>query len=622
MADPTQKPSPPPKQPKAPISGTFGASGAHPGAPARESRPDRAWPIPAERVTRESLLPRPSHLPPPEWTLDAALHAAAELAADLRERSTEAELARTFVEAVQQVVPGLEVTVRFFVERTVAWFVSSAPLSDRGGASSDAVHVSRVAMTRARRLGSGAEGALTPPTPELVVVDHAEPITAEGRGAVDALATDGELVLAITTLEAKDPTRVGPLEPLFALFTDELAVAIARLRSSHQEDFLRSYLEEMFEHARGPIIAIAADRTVRAVNRPALDLIEVPREEVIGQDLLKLLRAEAHRERVARTFAAALTHPAMMSLELRVLKRDGSAVRTRWNVATILDTDGTVGAVVAMGEDLSDVQRLEQQVLHAEKLATLGQIAAGVLHELNNPLTSITVYSDYLLSKAKRTQGPQEDTDRLARIAESAARMTRFTRDLVTYARPNTEPPAEVSVVEVIEQSIRFCEHVLDEAGILVERAYAEALPPIDAVRGQLHQIFVNLLTNAAQALAEMRAGEGVRPRLTLSAALEGPNIVVRIEDNGPGIPADRLARIFEPFFTTKGAGKGTGLGLSIVRNLVEQHHGTITVTSRTAAHAPSAGRDEELGSGTCFELRFPALSGTATPRPTERTPP
>jgi signal transduction histidine kinase len=266
------------------------------------------------------------------------------------------------------------------------------------------------------------------------------------------------------------------------------------------------------------------------------------------------------------------------------------------------------------------VQRLELQILHAEKLATLGQLAAGVLHELNNPLTSITVYSEYLLGKGKRGGADPSDLDKLGRIVESAARMTKFTRDLVTYARPSSETAAKVSMIEVLEQSLGFCEHVLDEAGVLVERSYAQDLAPIEAVRGQLHQIFVNLITNASQAMAnDPRRGAIDAPRPKLSVAVEGKSVegrpdtlVVRISDNGPGIPAENLARIFEPFFTTKGEGKGTGLGLSIVRNLVEQHGGTISVESRTEAgretRTSSAGTTlspSTQSTGTSFELRF-----------------
>jgi PAS domain S-box-containing protein len=637
MADSTQKPDKRDSRVGEPISGTYENPGSRPTIDVvRESKPDRAWPIPHDRPLRESIsAPRPSHLPAPEWTLDAAIRAASELEADLREKADEPEVARAFVDALRQVLPGVEVTVRMFSDAHVAWFVASAELATRESGSSQRVGISRAALSRARALAA-VLGNLGGPTgsapgasdsgvivPAVRICDEAEPIVTGMMHAVDALATDDGLPLAVVTVESADASRVRSLEPLLALFADRLGNAIGRLRVSQNEEFLRRYLQEMFEQARGPIIAIAPDRSVRAVNRPALALIEQPLEGVIGTDLVAILRSDEHRERVAESFAAVLRGPSSggqstASFELRVNKKDGTTARTRWNTATIHDVDGTVGAVVAMGEDLSDVQRLEQQIIHAEKLATLGQLAAGVLHELNNPLTSITVYSEYLLGKHKRAGTEPGDVEKLGRIVESAARMTKFTRDLVTYARPTAEAASKVSMIEVLEQSLGFCEHVLDEAGVLVERSYAQDLSPVEAVRGQLHQIFVNLITNATQAMANDPRRTAIdAPRSKLSVSIEGrsQHILVRISDNGPGVPGENVARIFEPFFTTKGEGKGTGLGLSIVRNLVEQHGGTISVESRTEARSTSSGSTVAAGqtqpppatTGTSFELRFKA---------------
>jgi PAS domain S-box-containing protein len=622
MADPTQKSD---KRTGEPVSGTFENPGSRPSVDLlRDSKPDRAWPIPQEPRMRESIAaPRPSHVPAAEWTLDSALRAAQELEADLREKEDEPRIARAFVDALRQILPDLEVTVRMFTGASVGWYVASADLASATGARTTAtsVAISRTALSRARTFNVAIAGGAASKAPEgltlpaVQVVDVAEPIVPEMSAAVDALATDDGSPVAVVTVETRDAARIQSLEPVVALFADKLGQAIGRLRGAHHAEFLRRYLQEMFEHSSGPIIAIAPDRTVRAVNQPALALIEEPIGQVIGRDLVSLLRNTEHQERVEELFAAVLGGKATGNYELRVTRRDGTVARTRWNTATILDVDGTVGAIVAMGEDLSDVQRLEQQIIHAEKLATLGQLAAGVLHELNNPLTSITVYSEYLLGKGKRAGADPSDLEKLGRIVESAARMTKFTRDLVTYARPASELPAPVSMIEVLEQSLGFCEHVLDEAGVLVERSYAQDLRPVQAVRGQLHQIFVNLITNASQAMSadQRRAQSSELPRPKLSVALEGRGdfVVVRIADNGPGIPAENLARIFEPFFTTKGEGKGTGLGLSIVRNLVEQHGGTISVESRaeaaraTATGTTAPGTISTGPSGTAFELRF-----------------
>jgi len=135
-----------------------------------------------------------------------------------------------------------------------------------------------------------------------------------------------------------------------------------------------------------------------------------------------------------------------------------------------------------------------------------------------------------------------------------------------------------IDVHEVIDQSVAFCEHLIDETGAEVSRRYDRSLSPVYCIKGQLVQVFVNLITNACHALP---LGAG---RLTIQTASGSDGrLSVRISDTGKGIPEDNLRRIFEPFFTTKGEGKGTGLGLSIVKNILDQHRATIAVTSEVA---------------------------------------
>jgi signal transduction histidine kinase len=174
--------------------------------------------------------------------------------------------------------------------------------------------------------------------------------------------------------------------------------------------------------------------------------------------------------------------------------------------------------------------------------------------------------------------------------------MLRFTRDLVTYARPSSEEPTSLRLGEVIDQALVFCDHVISEANVVVERHYADGLPLLWAVRGQLHQVFINLVTNACHAMAS-RIQEGPHGRLVVRVDHDGEGgTLIVVADDGPGIAREHVDHIFEPFFSTKGEGRGTGLGLSIVRNIVQQHGGSIDVFSR----------HDESPAGTEFKLRFP----------------
>jgi two-component system NtrC family sensor kinase len=247
----------------------------------------------------------------------------------------------------------------------------------------------------------------------------------------------------------------------------------------------------------------------------------------------------------------------------------------------------------------TDATVFDERMVQADKLATFGQIAAGIVHELNNPLTSIVAYSDYLIRRAvsgeradgdaKRPEDP-EQLESLRRISESANRMLRFTRDFVTYARPSSGAPGPVVLHGIIDQSVAFCEHVLAAAGVGVEKRYGAEVRAVRGVGEQLVQVFVNLLTNASQAAPEQ---DGL---IIVTTSFEPAERRVRIvvEDNGCGIAPEHLRQVFLPFFTTKGDRHGTGLGLSIVKSILEGHDGAIRVES-------------EPGRGARFVLELPA---------------
>jgi two-component system NtrC family sensor kinase len=277
----------------------------------------------------------------------------------------------------------------------------------------------------------------------------------------------------------------------------------------------------------------------------------------------------------------------------------------------------------------SELRATRAQMVQAEKLASLGQIAAGMVHELNNPLTSIAAYTDFLLRRAVQREGSDpDDVERLRRIAESANRMLRLTRDLVSYARPSGDIPIAVQLNVVIERALAFCEHEMADVGVVVERSFDEDIGLVRGLPEQLAQVFVNLVTNACHAMAKLQdtaaprrepgsPSEGAssddtlaerRPVLLVSTArlADGspdcrdgtPRVAVVVQDAGHGIRPEHLALVFNPFFTTKGAGRGTGLGLSIVKNIVDGHHGKIRVES-------------DPSFGTRFILVFPIEPGS-----------
>ncbi|MBI3202550.1 MAG: two-component sensor histidine kinase [Myxococcales bacterium] len=245
------------------------------------------------------------------------------------------------------------------------------------------------------------------------------------------------------------------------------------------------------------------------------------------------------------------------------------------------------------------LKRLQAQVIQTEKLASLGQIVAGVVHELNNPLTSIVAYADYLKRRLEAREDSIDDVERARRIGEAAQRILRFSRDLVAYARPSADVPAPVEVHEVIDKALVFCEHELGKAGVHVERRWHPNLPSVLGIGGQLAQVFVNLFTNASHAMV----GRGGALVVTTAFDPSAGRVTITVDDDGTGIDPADLTQIFEPFFTTKTEGRGTGLGLSIVRDIVAAHGGKVSATST-------------VGVGTTFVVDLPAAAHRSSTRP------
>ena len=311
---------------------------------------------------------------------------------------------------------------------------------------------------------------------------------------------------------------------------------------------------------------------------------------MLGQDLL-IFVPESERLKVMRVMAASLKSESVSSFETRVITHDGREVKVAFATSAVMTQTGEVEGVIAIGQDLTRMRDLERRVIQAEKLASLGQLAASVVHEINNPMTAVATYADALL---KRTLGQSQsdpgDVEKYRKISENSDRVLRFTRDLVSYARPAQEKPEEVDLNATVERAIGFCDHVLQKHGVKLDRQFGE-VPRFLAVRQNLVQVFVNLITNACHATAN----GGV---VTISTRIEGANVIASVTDTGSGIAPDIQARIFEPFFTTKPDGKGTGLGLSIVQGILENHGGSISVTS-------------VLGVGTTFTLKLPMVTAS-----------
>jgi signal transduction histidine kinase/CheY-like chemotaxis protein len=288
-------------------------------------------------------------------------------------------------------------------------------------------------------------------------------------------------------------------------------------------------------------------------------------------------------------------------LEHRVVWPNGD-VRWVQSLGTALrDANGKVRLVSGIHIDITESKRAEAELarsrealVQSEKLAALGSLLAGVSHELNNPLAAIVGQAEMLAEDAAGTALE----DRARRIGAAAERSARIVQTFLAMARQRERQVSILNMNDVIASALELTEYGLRTSGIAVKVNFGSGLPPIEGDRDQLHQVLVNLIVNAQQA---MEKGEAFEKVLTIRTSVnQAGRVLIDVGDTGPGIPEEVRSRIFEPFFTTKkqASGGGTGIGLSFSQGIVVAHRGTLTIQpSRRGAH---------------FRIDLPAAPGEA----------
>jgi PAS domain S-box-containing protein len=257
------------------------------------------------------------------------------------------------------------------------------------------------------------------------------------------------------------------------------------------------------------------------------------------------------------------------SLEVRVRHKLGDWRRIRFNFSPLSDEKGNIEGVVLSGRDVTDLKRLEEQLIQAEKLAAMGQMLAGVAHELNNPLTAILGVTELLRERVATDESSKRQLELTYRQARRAARIV---QNLLEFSRPASPHKKLLDINNLIDRTLQLHEHSLRRNNIQVDFRPQAELPGIVGDANQLIQVFLNLVTNAEQAIREVRdAG-----RLQIRLGRSGNRLSITFQDDGVGIRPEALLRVFDPFYTTKRPGGGTGLGLSICMSIIREHGGTI----------------------------------------------
>jgi len=376
-----------------------------------------------------------------------------------------------------------------------------------------------------------------------------------------------------------------------------IAIQNARLYTSLQEKIaeyerLKEFNENIVESVNIGILAVDLEDRIEGWNSQMEQMYSTQRADAVGRPLASLFPPAFISE-----LARVKDHPGIHNLyKFRLASPTGTTRVANIAIAPLMTRDlKAVGRLILL-DDITDRVDLETQLAQAEKLSSIGLLAAGVAHEVNTPLAVISSYTQMLL---KQSSGETRIGPLLEKITQQTFRASEIVNGLLNFSRTGAAEFTSVDLNHVVHETLILLEHQFKTAGITVETELALAMPPIHGNQGKLQQVFLNLFLNARDA---MNAGG----KLSIKTYTNG-HAGISIQDTGSGISPENMHRIYDPFFTTKsavreGQRRGTGLGLAVTYGIIQEHSGKIHVESH-------------IGEGTCFYLEFP-LKATSADKP------
>jgi two-component system NtrC family sensor kinase len=319
----------------------------------------------------------------------------------------------------------------------------------------------------------------------------------------------------------------------------------------------------------------------------------LPRGLVLGRNIFEVLTKQ-NREKLEREFSQVFMTGGIHRIEQESLSSDGDT--NNWLISKIpmrAGEDGEVTHVITVGENITARVKADRAVARAEKLAAVGRLAAGVVHEINNPLATIAACAESLEKRIVEgafacSQDADDLREYLGLIREEAFRCKTITNGLLDFSRLRAGQRAPVDMNQLIKATARLVTHQQRGEHIQIE-IEAEELPMVCGDMGQLQQAVVALATNAIDAMPDGGT-------LTLRGIHSGSRVLVQVRDTGVGIAPENMTKIFDPFFTTKDVGKGTGLGLAVCYGILSDHGGRLDVRS-------------SVGAGTTFTITLPVAT-------------
>ncbi len=273
--------------------------------------------------------------------------------------------------------------------------------------------------------------------------------------------------------------------------------------------------------------------------------------------------------------------------EVENRKKNGEPFYTQLLISPIIDKDNNVTGYFGIHRDLTEKRSFERQLIHSQKMESIGTLAAGIAHEVGNPLASISA----LVQVALRSTKEPLVIEKLGLVKNQITRISKIIRDLVDFSRPSNYELRFTDINKVLNEAIEITKVGTKAKDITFESHLSDMLPNLPLIADQIQQVFLNILLNAVDAISEKKIKNNEKIKIKSSA--ENDAVIITFTDSGPGISEENLNKIFEPFFTTKKEGKGTGLGLWVSYGIVKSFQGEIKVSSK-------------LGEGTTFTIKLP----------------
>lgn len=368
----------------------------------------------------------------------------------------------------------------------------------------------------------------------------------------------------------------------------EEMVAARTLELSASEKKFRN----LFNNSKDMVYFSNSTNQLLTMNSAGFEMLGYPVQGTPAMNLLDIFKNEDDLDRYYETL---LSQGFVEDLEVEFSKKDGSGIHVLLSATAVYDEAHQFSGCEGIVKDLTRIKTMMEQLAASEKMASVGQMAAGVAHEINTPLGVILGYTQLMMDDFTTDS---EQGQNLAIIERQTKACRKIVADLLKFSRQSESAREDVSINEILLDVTAVTQHSLNMDHINVHQDFAQDLPTIVGDTERLRQVFVNLVNNAHHAMEQQGTGE-----LTMISRYDASTheVVATIQDTGHGIPEKIRARIFDPFFTTKSVGKGTGLGLSVSYGIVQDHGGRIEVESPVISR-----QSGKKTLGTAFHIRFP----------------